>query len=242
MVIKWIKFLICIVVENCFFFYFIQFWVFLWDDKMVGVQFLFVGLIKKKFYVENIKLLLNKWFCGGIVCYILKGFVWCDKWGLNCYVVNMVFLVLVVVNYGINLWVYCDFVRKQIDYMLGDSGRSFVVGFGFNLFKRFYYRLSFCLLVFSKCGWSNFYDFKFNFCVLKGVLVGGFDVNDCYKDDRKDYVMNEVVIDYNVGFQFVVVGFVQFVKFQIFGIDRSFYKMVMGSLYVLVVELVEINE
>jgi hypothetical protein len=33
---------------------------------------------------------------------------------------------------GISPTKYREFARQQIDYMLGDSGRSYVVGFGYN--------------------------------------------------------------------------------------------------------------
>ena len=47
---------------------------------------------------------------------------------------------------------------------------------------------------------------------LKGALVGGPDVNDHYKDERKDFEMNEVTTDYNAGFQSAVAGLVQLAK------------------------------
>lgn len=90
--------------------------------------------------------------------------------------------------------------------MLGDSGCSFVVGFGVNLLERFYYCSSFCQFVLVFCIWDDFNSLSFNLQILYGVLVGGLGKNDEYLDDRKDFIKNEVVIDYNVGFQFVVVG------------------------------------
>lgn len=212
MVIKWIKSLICIVAENRFFFHLTQPWAFSWDDKTAGVQLLLAGLTKKKSYAENIKLSLDKWLRGGTVRYTPKGLAWRDKWGPNRYAANMAFLALVAANYGINPWAYRDFAKKQIDYMLGDSGRSFVVGFGLNPPKRPHHRSSSCPSAPSKCGWSNFHDPKPNPHVLKGALVGGPDVNDHYKDDREDVAMNEVATDYNAGFQSAVAGLAQLAK------------------------------
>jgi len=37
---------------------------------------------------------------------------------------------------GISPTRYREFARQQIDYMLGDSGRSYVVGFGYNYPKQ----------------------------------------------------------------------------------------------------------
>jgi hypothetical protein len=39
-------------------------------------------------------------------------------------------------------------------------------------------------------------------------MVGGPDKNDHYKDERNDYVQNEVALDYNAGFQSAVAAFV----------------------------------
>lgn len=43
---------------------------------------------------------------------------------------NDCYSVLQAADAGINPEVYRDFARRQIHYMLGDAGRSFVVGFG----------------------------------------------------------------------------------------------------------------
>ena len=93
--------------------------------------------------------------------------------------------------------------------MLGDSGRSFVVGFGKNPPQRPHHSSSSCPSAPKPCDWNNFNDPKPNAHVLKGALVGGPDSNDYYKDDRKDYVMNEVTTDYNAGFQSAVAGLKQ---------------------------------
>jgi len=42
--------------------------------------------------------------------------------------------------------------------------------------------------------------------ILTGALVGGPDDTDKYEDSRKDYVHNEVAMDYNAGFQTAVAG------------------------------------
>lgn len=42
--------------------------------------------------------------------------------------------------------------------------------------------------------------------ILYGGLVGGPDQSDNYVDNREDYVMNEVAIDYNAGFQSALAG------------------------------------
>ena len=58
----------------------------------------------------------------------------------------------------------------------------------------------------EKCTWGVFDTPSANPHVLYGALVGGPDLNGDYKDDRTDYVANEVALDYNAGFQAAVAG------------------------------------
>ncbi len=41
---------------------------------------------------------------------------------------------------GINTQEYLDFASRQINYILGDSGRSYVIGFGQNYPQRHHHR------------------------------------------------------------------------------------------------------
>ncbi len=41
---------------------------------------------------------------------------------------------------GINTQEYLDFASRQINYILGDSGRSYVIGFGQNYPQRPHHR------------------------------------------------------------------------------------------------------
>lgn len=52
---------------------------------------------------------------------------------LACYVVaNMAFMALLTAELGIHPMEYRKWAKSQIGYALGDTGRSFVVGFGVN--------------------------------------------------------------------------------------------------------------
>ena len=92
--------------------------------------------------------------------------------------------------------------------MLGDSGRSFVVGFGKNFPKQPYHRASACASPPARCDWGTFVDTSTdNPHQLNGALVGGPSApNDYYKDDRTDYIMAGVTLDHNAGFQSAVAG------------------------------------
>ena len=60
----------------------------------------------------------------------------------------------------------------------------------------------------AQCTWGTFSDTsKDNPHQLNGALVGGPSApDDFYKDDRTDYIMAEVTLDYNAGFQSTVAG------------------------------------
>jgi len=61
-----------------------------------------------------------------------KGLVFLSEWGSLRHAANAVFVCLQAAGAGINPELYRTFAKTQIDYMLGDSGRSFVCGFGNN--------------------------------------------------------------------------------------------------------------
>lgn len=61
-----------------------------------------------------------------------KGLVFISLWGSLRHISNVVYLCLQAASIGINTEVYRSFAESQIGYILGDTGRSFVVGFGSN--------------------------------------------------------------------------------------------------------------
>ena len=100
----------------------------------------------------------------------------------------------------------CDgFVKEQIGYILGDTGRSYMVGFGVNPPQRPHHRGSSCRSpITSPCGDAEKNSPAANPQILYGAVVGGPDSNDQYNDARDDYISNEVATDYNAGFQSAV--------------------------------------
>ena len=65
-----------------------------------------------------------------------------------------------------------------------------------------------CASLPAQCTWGTFSDTsKDNPHQLNGALVGGPSApDDSYQDDRTDYIMAEVTLDYNAGFQSTVAG------------------------------------
>ena len=101
---------------------------------------------------------------------------------------------------------FSEFTRKQIHLLLGDAGRSYVVGFGNNPPTQPHHGGASCPNRPADCSWNEFNNAGSNPQVLYGALVGGPDQNGNYEDKRSDYVKNEVAVDYNAGFQSAVAG------------------------------------
>lgn len=60
------------------------------------------------------------------------GLTFLGEWGSLRSIANVVFACSQAAASGINTDHYRTFVKAQIDYMLGDGGRSYVVGYGHN--------------------------------------------------------------------------------------------------------------
>nr|AGS32241.1 endo-beta-1,4-glucanase [Coptotermes gestroi] len=177
-----------------------------WDNKVSGVQVLLARLTKKQEYRDTVQ---------GYVDYLInnqqktpKGLLYIDQWGTLRHAANAALIILQAADLGISADSYRQFARKQIDYALGDGGRSYVVGFGDNPPVRPHHRSSSCPDAPAVCDWNTFNSPDPNFHVLTGALVGGPDQNDNYEDDRSDYISNEVATDYNAGFQSAVAALV----------------------------------
>ncbi|XP_061163624.1 endoglucanase 4-like [Saccostrea echinata] len=177
-----------------------------WDDKYSGNMILLYNMTGKDIYKNDIEATFNDWMPGGSIPYSPKGMAFRSQWGALRYTSNMAFMALLAADVGIHPDEYRHWARTQIGYALGDSGRSFVVGFGTNPPKRPHHRSSSCPSRPSPCSFADQQQPGPNPHTLYGALVGGPNGNDQYTDDRKDYVSNEVACDYNAGFQSAVAG------------------------------------
>lgn len=97
----------------------------------------------------------------------------------------------------------------QTRYMLGDAGRSFVVGYGINPPTHVHHRGASCPRYPQPCGKQYFNSGDPNQFVLYGALVGGPDAADVYNDIRADYTANEVAVDYNAAFTGLMAAMMQ---------------------------------
>lgn len=178
---------------------------FSWAEKTPGAMVLlaqFADASDKPTYAQHLES-----FCDRIVNEkprTPKGLVYISQWGSLRYAANVALVCLRAADLGIKSETYREFGKQQIHYMLGSTGRSFVVGFGTNPPQRPHHSSSSCKDPPEPCSWSDYHSSEPNPHVLNGALVGGPDNNDNYVDVRSDYISNEVTCDYNSGFQSAV--------------------------------------
>lgn len=181
-----------------------------WDNKKVGVYALMAEALpnEAKYQVSL------KNFCDSLMNGVQKspkGQLWfgqMSQWGSLRYASNAAFVCLQAAELIPSKdKAYTNIAKEQMDYILGKTGRSFVVGYGPNSPQKPHHRASTCPDAPKPCDWNTFKGPQKNAHVLKGALVGGPKAaDDRYTDDRNDYIMNEVATDYNAGFQGVLAG------------------------------------
>lgn len=177
-------------------------WAHSWDDVHLGTSLLLAKYAGEASYKKVIENHLDYWTIGlngSRVKYTPKGLAWLDVWGSLRYATTTAFLAAIYADWdGADQAraAYCqDFAKAQADYVLGSTGRSFVVGFGVNSPENPHHRT-------AHGAWENNCSGQplESRHVLVGALVGGPDANDGYVDLRSDYTANEVADDYNAGF------------------------------------------
>ncbi|XP_057291488.1 uncharacterized protein LOC130614105 [Hydractinia symbiolongicarpus] len=126
--------------------------------------------------------------------------VFLQEWGSNRHAANVAFICLALTKYNPTIE-FVSFSRKQIHLLLGDAGRSYVVGFGNNPPLRPHHSGASCPDRPAPCGWDYLHTTNPNPQILYGALVGGPNSQGIYEDRRNNYVTNEVALDYNAGFQ-----------------------------------------
>jgi len=172
-----------------------------WDDVRYGAQLLLARITNKPIYKESMERHLDYWTVGvdnSRIKYTPKGLAWLNNWGSLRYATTTAFLAAVYADWeGCSpqkAKIYNDFAKAQVDYALGSTGRSFVVGFGENWPQHPHHRTAH----------GSWYDSMnvpdYHRHVLYGALVGGPGESDNYRDDISDYQCNEVACDYNAGF------------------------------------------
>jgi endoglucanase len=170
-----------------------------WDSKGPGLQVILAKATGNQKYLTHLESTCDK------MVYQLartpKGLVFVQQWGSLRHSSNLAFLCLAVAELGVKPQEYRAFGKEQIGYALGDTGRSFVVGFGNNPPTQPHHRAASCPDRPAPCGQDELTFDGPSPQTLFGALVGGPGSQDEYIDDREDYIHNEVATDYNAGFQ-----------------------------------------
>jgi endoglucanase len=174
-----------------------------WDDKIYGCYPLLAKFTGKAKYYADAERNLDFWtdgFQGKKIQYTPGGLAWLVQWGSLRYACNTAFIASVyndLPNANATKKVkYKNFAIRQVNYALGDNPdkRSYVCGFGNNPPKNPHHRG-------AHGTWNDNLSGPpvISRHILYGALVGGPGQNDDYKDDRGEYITNEVATDYNAG-------------------------------------------
>ncbi|XP_070565336.1 endoglucanase A-like isoform X2 [Ptychodera flava] len=183
-----------------------------WGDVNSGHRLLLLKATGSSTYLNLITTkFVDKWLPGASLPYTTQGQVFRNEWGSLRYSTSTAFVALMTAHYGYKVDEYIEWAKTQVDIALGDTGRSYVVGFGVNPPQRPHHRSSSCPYPPDSCGWPVYRDDGPNHHVLHGALVGGpQDLNGYYDDLRDSHFMNEVTLDYNAGFQSALAGLKHF--------------------------------
>ncbi len=176
-------------------------WAQSWDDVHYGAQLLLARITGKTVYKESVERNLDFWSGAGNgekIKYTPKGLAWLDQWGSLRYATTEAFLAYIYSDWdgceAGKVPEYREFAKSQVEYALGSTGRSFVVGFGTAPPEHPHHRT-------AHGSWADSQSVPDHHRhTLYGALVGGPDSSDGYKDEIGNYTANEVACDYNAGF------------------------------------------
>nr|KAI8735204.1 endoglucanase 4-like isoform X2 [Biomphalaria glabrata] len=174
------------------------------SSNVHGSQVLLYKLTKEDKYKTAVEDTFKYWFPVGSVQYTPKGLAHPFNRGALSHAANMAMLALIAADAGLHTTEYRHWAMCQIHYALGDTGFSYVVGFGDDYPLRPYHRMSMCPNHPAICTPEHLAAKLPNVHILYGALVGGPGVNDDYVDEFTNEVNNDVSIEYNAGFQTAV--------------------------------------
>ena len=147
---------------------------------------------------------IDDWAHGGEwVKYTPKGLAFTGDWGSLRHTGNGIFLMQAyasrIKSPALKAKVDC-LSLQQLNYILGSSGRSYVVGYGADSPQQAHHRAASCPPLDVACTWDAMNNPGSNPHVLYGAVVGGPDGSDSFRDTRNNFIQNEVAVDYNAGF------------------------------------------
>lgn len=144
---------------------------------------------------SQIAKLVDGWSSGKNVILTPGGYCFLNQWGSARYNTATQLVALVYdKHHGDKPSKYSEWARSQMEYLMGKNplNRSYIVGYSENSAKFPHHRAASGLSVCEDPAPHRF--------VLYGALVGGPGPKDEHIDETKDYIYNEVTIDYNAAF------------------------------------------
>ncbi|EFJ40288.1 hypothetical protein VOLCADRAFT_99925 [Volvox carteri f. nagariensis] len=179
-------------------------------------------------YDDFVNRLLTRWTgsgacsTGATPCMTPGGLAWYSDWGSARYAANVALVALAAARSdgggGAALTSAARasricWAKNQVSYMLGTNpqSQSFVVGYkpttSHKAPEKPHHRSSSCNPSYAiTCDWTALDAAGPNPSVLAGALVGGPGRDDSYVDNRRDYMKNEVALDFNAGFTAALAG------------------------------------
>ena len=181
-------------------------WAHCWDDVHIGAALLLARITGEDTYTKVMQEHLDYW--AGIsaqhIQYSPKGLAWLDNWGSLRYASTTAYIAFVYSRWdgcpADRKDKYFDFAESQANYILGDTGFSYLVGFGDDYPQHPHHRTAHGPYM------DNMNEPEEHIHVLYGALVGGPDAADNYQDVITNYNCNEVACDYNAGFTGLMAG------------------------------------
>lgn len=175
-------------------------WAHCWDNVSIGAATLLAMETGDATYTKLVEDNLDYWTTGmngEKITYTPQGLAWLDSWGSLRYSTTEAFIALLYSESDVcpdtKKDIYYDFGVAQVNYVLGDTGRSYLIGFGEDYPQNPHHRT-------AQGSYSNNMNEPTEARhTLYGALVGGPDASDGYQDEVSNYVNNEVACDYNAG-------------------------------------------
>ncbi len=179
-------------------------WTMSWDDTHMAACLLLADLTGEEKYYTAIENSIDCWngkLPGSNPITISPGGLsFLSQWGSLRYANNQAFIDTIYVGLDKADPQHIEdankYIERTVNYTLGSSGQNFMVGYNSESPKNPHHRAA------HGC-WSNNLNAEpaTSRHTLVGAVVGGPNAaNDSYKDDRSDYIANEVACDYNAGF------------------------------------------
>jgi len=170
-----------------------------WDDVHYGAMLMLAKITNKPEYHDFMKMYLDYWsvgFDGQRIPYTPNGLAFLDSIGSLRYATSAAFMALLYADAISDPTLkerYNDFAKSQIDFALGSTGRSFVVGFGENSPQHPYHRT-------AHGSWSGQKTVpENNRHILYGALISGPNITGTYTDEILN-ASNEIACDFNAAF------------------------------------------